>query len=294
MRKILCIFLIIALCFSCVACGRKAANPGVPVNILESSPESTLSVDETVPEDTFPSAESEIVEVRVPSDSETIENSIESDVAESVWQKRDIAAMCEIGNMVQLSLTAPEVYDELLGYICTGNVSCYIDTQSEKEWVEFKHVLKEKDTKNEEEYVFDIYAPRAQGYEYYAAGNMTGITLTFEPSVYQANYVFYFGDVVINKYVRGNGATTLDRQSSKVTYLRNVPDYAAAGLVKEMSSGESHLLKAIKRQVGSGYFAVDSYAYRNACYTIFINVDIDGDKYSVSNIYGQWDRFSIK
>ena len=123
---------------------------------------------------------------------------------------------------------------------------------------------------------------------------MTGITLTFEPSVYQANYVFYFGDVVINKYVRGNGATTLDRQSSEVTYLRNVPDYAGAGMVKEMSSGESHLLKAIKRQVGSGYFAVDSYAYRNACYTIFINVDIDGDKYSVSNIYGQWDRFSIK
>ena len=143
MRKILCIFLIIALCFSCVACGQRAVHPEVPVDVLESPPESTLFVDEAIPEDTSTPEKLEIIETQIPSDSEIIENSTESDVAESVWQKRDVAAMYEIGNMVQLSLAAPEVYDELLEYICTGNVSCYIDTQSEKEWAEFKHVLKE-------------------------------------------------------------------------------------------------------------------------------------------------------
>ena len=116
--------------------------------------------------------------------------------------QKDVSALDEVVNSVQLALADQDIYDEVLEHSVWDNVSCYIDKKNESEFADCKISLKAENGDKKEQYTFGDEARLLDETVYFAAGNMRGLTITFSPTDDSETYDFSAG--ILNKFVDRN------------------------------------------------------------------------------------------
>lgn len=244
-------------------------------------------------------------------------------VEKSRMQKDD-SAMGELTNVIQLALSDQDIYDEVLRYSCYGNVSCYVDRALEKDPAyggetaddgDFYVLTKKfanatgstKDKNYKNQYMFTDDTRQLDEVEYAFAGNMRGVTITFQPTV---DGTYILKDGVINWAVlESNKAPYVvsDRAPDDVKYFQvdNTPTWANNGALgtmtkKEMTdkSVEHHYLyNRVRVNIGD-VIELSSQTYRNSDYTVFIRMgSTGGNDASASDavkVYGQWNGTNLE
>ena len=183
--------------------------------------------------------------------------------------QKDDSAMDELVNSIQLALADENIYDELLKFSTSDNISCYIDTDNELSH-ETKKVITKSNSDGVDQYTFTEDARKLDEIPYYAAGNMRGTTITFAPNKSNDTSVFDLKQGVINQYVQ----------------VINNQRFGAM----------SNLYSRIKSSIGE-IISNNSQTYRNSEYTVFIRIGTTGgsqsDKQDAVNVYGQWSGTNL-
>lgn len=249
-------------------------------------------------------------------------------VEKSRMQKDD-SAMGELTNVIQLALSDQDIYDEVLKYSCYGNVSCYIDRESEKDSAyggetaaasggtaagDFYIATKAASTTSgtatnkgwKEQYMFTDDCRQLDETEYFFAGNMRGVTITFFTD---EDGVFTLKNGIVNWAVRTSDATTMitqDRVADTLTYFQNdnVPTWAKNGALGTMTKKEMtdktvehhYLYNRVRVNIGDTV-AMSSQTYRYSDYTVFIRMGSTGGNDASSadavKVYGQWNGTNL-
>ena len=179
--------------------------------------------------------------------------------------QKDDSAMDEMVNSVQLALADTDVYDELITHSVYDNVSCYIDSESEFTHASNKIILKEEYGNKKEQYMFDDTARQLDEIDYWAAGNMRGVTITFSPNKNSNGDTYDLKDGVINKFV-----------GRKLGKLSDSPE----------------LYNRIRSIIGDT-LETTSQTYRNSDYTLFIQLGTTGGAEAVAqDAIKVWGQFS--
>ena len=179
--------------------------------------------------------------------------------------QRDLSAMDEVTNAVFLAMVDPYVYDELVEASLPENVSCYIDTNNEADHKENKIITKSAIMRGEfNKYTFSDNSRKLDEIKFYGAGNMYGVTITFEPQTSTNKSKYVLADGIINKLL-SDGTTRVD----------DLP----------------YLCHAVSQVIGNDVELI-SQTYRNSEYTIFIRVGTTGGKQlgaqDAMDAYGQF------
>lgn len=246
-------------------------------------------------------------------------------VEKSRMQKDD-SAMGELTNVIQLALSDQDIYDEVLKYSCYGNVSCYIDRDTETDanyggetaedgdfYVLTKKVATTSGTSNNKgykaQYMFTDDCRQLDESEYYFAGNMRGVTITFQPD--ENGRLTLFDGVVNWAVMTSNKAGLIagGRQADDVKYFQasaigtdTMTKNAALGTMtkKEMTDKtvEHHYLyNRVRVNIGD-YIDLSSQTYRNSDYTVFIRMGSTGGNDASSSdavkVYGQWNGTNLE
>lgn len=179
--------------------------------------------------------------------------------------QKDDSAMSEVVSAMRLSLADQEIYDEVLEHSVWDNVSCYIDSASESAHTSNKIILKDAYGDKVEQYMFNDNARLLDEIDYYAAGNMRGLTITFSPDKESNGDTYNLKDGILNKFV-----------GRKTGYLYENPE----------------LYNRIRSVIGDT-LETTSQTYRNSDYTIFIKVGSTGGAEAVMQDAIQvWGQFS--
>ena len=230
--------------------------------------------------------------------------------------QKDDSAMGEVANAIQIAMADQNIYDEVLYYTCYGNVSCYVDADAEggksadgvemsKLRIETKAAMGDKKA----QYLYDDDARHADEIEYWAAGNMRGVTITFQPNKDSNTSNYKLKDAIINKFVAEGqvGTVAATRKiSSKyradaddVKYINKTPDWANKGTLGTMASGTSnntYLYNRVRATVGDT-ITLSSQTYRNSEYTVFIRMGSTGGNQATAQdaiaVYGQWNGTNL-
>lgn len=183
--------------------------------------------------------------------------------------QKDNSAMDEVVNAVQLSLADEKVYDEILQYSAYDNVSCYVDHEDESQLSGCKISLKAASGTHKEQYMFNDNARLLDEVDYWVAGNMRGMTITFSPDKESSNENYDFEDGVINKFI-----------SRKRGTLTDTPE----------------LYNRLRSTVGDK-LKTTSQTYRNSDYTIFIRVGSTGgnqaEQQDAIQVWGQYSGTNL-
>ena len=118
--------------------------------------------------------------------------------------QKDDSAMGELTNAIMLALSDQDIYDEVLCYACTNNVSCYIDTSTVPDGVQKVPTKGPQD--NPEAWEYDDNQRRNDEVAYYAAGKMRGVTITFYPDRSTNTSQFTLANGQINAFARPTDA----------------------------------------------------------------------------------------
>ena len=169
--------------------------------------------------------------------------------------QRDASATGEATNAVNIIMVDQDAYNEIMEHSRLNNVSCYIDTPQEED-----HSADRVD--GTYSYWFGDLARQEDETIYFTAGNMRGVTITFEPTVKAKGSVYVIADGVVNKFVPSGGQN-----------LSELPNFCSQ-------------LQAI---VGEELEQV-SQTYRYSEYTIFINV---GYQLETATMYGQYSGTNL-
>jgi prepilin-type N-terminal cleavage/methylation domain-containing protein len=156
---------------------------------------------------------------------------------EDTRAKKDTSASSEMTNAVTMGLTNQDVYDELIKNSVKGNVSCYIDSPTEEGYEKIESSSK---------YTFDNNARLLDEVPYHPAGNMYGMTITFEPKQKSngSDTEYSLKDGIVNKYV---------------------PEKT------QLLTENENLYAALRKVVGEKV-ELNSQTYRNSELTIFVQV----------------------
>ena len=174
--------------------------------------------------------------------------------------QRDSSAMDEVVGAVQMALLDPSVYDEVLRAGMPENASCYIDTDSE--------IGHDRIYKQDGRYMFGDTSREKDEVRWYAAGNMSGVTITFAPALSTTQSQYVLANGVINKFLQGDSVTLGDMKN---------------------------LLAFVSRIVGS-QITQTSQTYRNSEYTVFIGIGTVDDEVAISGnveVYGQYSGTNL-
>ena len=201
----------------------------------------------------------------------------------------DDMKMGEIANAIQLILSNQGAYDEVLYSTAKGNVSCYIDKSNESEYSDLKVITKaaSSNSGDKDQYTLSDNARLADGTEYYFAGNLRGMTITFVPK----NGTVTVGDAIINAGLMPEAKVTSDRVATDLKYYGG-SEWTGKKL-SELSSkptneGQNTLYNKVRESIGKDTLTLESETYRNSNYTIFIRMDTD------IQVYGQWNGKNLK
>ena len=217
--------------------------------------------------------------------------------------QKDDSAMGEVTNAIMLALSDQDIYDEVLFYACTNNNSCYVDV--EKPTGE-KVVIKGK-ADAPEVYEYDDDSRRNDEVEYWAAGKMRGVTITFYPAKDTNASQFTLSEGAINAFVRPKdapaaGATVkhAEKLSDQKYYTTSGPNYANYGTLGTMCSAgdtDNHYLYNRVRSVIGDQVELTSQTYRNSQYTVFIRIGSTGGNQASAQdaikVYGQWNGTNL-
>ncbi len=182
---------------------------------------------------------------------------------------RDVSAMDEITNAFFVSMADTRVYDEVFEDSLVNNISCYIDSETESTHealvVRTGHIAGVAS-----QYTFSEGARKADETVYHVAGNMKGMTVTFEPKYTIGNETYYtIADGIINKYTSET---------------------------KQLLSSNPYLCAKVQSIVGETV-SINSQTYHNSEFTVFIrlgNVGGNGDEYTnKATVYGQYSGTNL-
>ena len=209
---------------------------------------------------------------------------------------------------VTMAMTDEKVYNEVLDYVSSGNYSCYIDKPSEATHASLKTVTVPGTPTHAEEYSFKDDARLDDEVIYYAAGNMNGMTITFQPEGNGKQSEVIIADGIINKFIalgakknpKALSETTLTSGKDEavvIKYLYGEPDTATTGTLGTMTEdGINHYLYQKVMSVVGQAVTLESQCYRNSEYTIFIHIKDTTREMSMNNaiqIYGQWNGTNL-
>jgi prepilin-type N-terminal cleavage/methylation domain-containing protein len=231
--------------------------------------------------------------------------------------QKDDSAMSEVSNAILLGMSDQDIFDEVLAYSAYGNYACYIDTETEAGLEAEGHAdVNKVDTKaatgtKKAQYMYDDNARLADETPYYAAGNMRGVTITFQPE--QKNNSngtqFVLANGIVNKFLQPDGSaadaliadTNLkanDRVADSVDYIGADPSYADKGTLETMTSNDVnyYLYNRVRSNIGNNV-ELTSQTYRNSEYTVFIRMGTTGgaqaDAQDAITVYGQWNGTNL-
>ena len=217
--------------------------------------------------------------------------------------QKDDSAMGEVTNAIMLALSDQDIYDEVLFYACTNNNSCYVDVEKP---TGAKVVIKGK-ADAPEVYEYDDDSRRNDEIEYWAAGKMRGVTITFYPDKDTNASQFTLSEGAINAFVRPKdapaaGATVkhAEKLSDQKYYTTSGPNYANYGTLGTMCSAgdtDNHYLYNRVRSVIGDKVELTSQTYRNSQYTVFIRIGSTGGNQASAQdaikVYGQWNGTNL-
>lgn len=205
--------------------------------------------------------------------------------------EKDNCATRELISAIKLAIADYDVYDELKALCCTNNIATYLDTASESNYEHFRIVQKEAEGESPEQYSFsldDILSDEPDDYPVcsYVGGNMTGVTLTWEPELDSDGKMCYdFGNAIVNKYIRDTSFYTVDRVAGAPRYKGDAPNYEECGVLRDvLIPGKVYggLYGKLRALLGDRLYPNSELAQHSE-YTIFIN--FSGD---TIRVYGQW------
>lgn len=119
--------------------------------------------------------------------------------------QKDDSAMGEVTNAIMLALSDQEIYDEVLCYACTGNVSCYVDSEasiSDANKVQIKAATNGGGNNASEIFEYNDNTRQKDEVEYLVAGQMRGVTITFYPAKNTNASQYTLSEGVVNAFVR--------------------------------------------------------------------------------------------
>ena len=221
---------------------------------------------------------------------------------------KDNLAMDEMCNAVMLALSADQnIYDEVLYYATFGNISCYVDKNDQSLLID-KVVTREEKGGHKEQFLYGDDNRMLDEIVWYAAGNMRGVTITFQPEMRNRQQEFVIANAVINKYIQDiteDGMNTSlpingrDSIADGVQYVNDAPDYSLHGTLGEMKSGNgatATLYHRLKTTFGES-INITSATYRNSEYTVFIRLGSlgynDNEAQRAVVVYGQWNGTNL-
>lgn len=208
--------------------------------------------------------------------------------------EEDDAQTSLLTNNILLSIANQDIYDEIMRYACDGNVSCYADQSTE---VSYEKNVTKRPEGGFEQYWLSDSARTADGVVWHAAGNMRGITITFQ--VKDGKIVI--ADGIINKFVQtADNQTeivcmetkliTSDRMADAVKYSAEIPNYIERGT---LGAGSFENLYNRLAAIGE-IIELKSNKYRNSEYTVFIRTGEQSE--SVQDaiaVYGHWNGTNL-
>lgn len=174
---------------------------------------------------------------------------------------KDFDAMDKVTDSIRNGLVRDNIYDEITAFSKANNVSCYIDSHLESN---YSPIVSQTSNGQISHYTFDNNSRMASGVAFSVAGNMKGMTITFEPVVIDGKSVYKLQNGVINKYITENN----DK-------LSDLPElYAEVRLI-----------------IGDVIYS-NSQTYKNSEFTVFIDVGSSGgndaNNKSGFHVYGQY------
>ena len=212
--------------------------------------------------------------------------------------QKDDSAMGEVANAIQLALSDQKIYDEALYSTIKYNASCYIDKKTEAEVSTLKENMKSDGT----EYRYKDDARLADEEEYYFAGKMRGVTITFEPDGggSTGSSVFKIGDAKINLPI-----TESAKKATDIALGEKKPYGGSTWTGKKLSEIEAsdsttlnhhYLYNRVRASVGDS-ITLTSQTYRNSDYTVFIRMATTGGNSAAGQdsvqVYGQWNGTNL-
>ena len=196
--------------------------------------------------------------------------------------QKDDSAMGEVANAIMLGLSDQKIYDEVLYSTAKGNVSCYVDSDSEAAIDDsLKEVTKAasdaSNSKSDEQYMFTDDARLADEVEY------------------------KFGEGIINKGLTDadlcatNGKrVTVDYYGDDTWQGKTLKELQAADNTKDL--GHHYLYNRVRATVGDS-ITLTSQTYRNSEYTVFIRMGSTGGNSAAGQdsvkVYGQWNGTNL-
>ena len=175
--------------------------------------------------------------------------------------------MDELTRAVRLSMVDQEIYDDTIVYNTRNNISCYIDSPTE---AKYERIVQRTLSDGTEEYLFGDEARQLDEVPWYAAGNMTGLTLTFSPHKGSNGSIFDLKEGVTNQFVQ----------------IKNNQRFGAM----------PKLYSRVKSITGEK-IEIKSQTYRNSEYTVFISLGKmtgnDETQLVAFDVYGQWSGTNL-
>lgn len=228
--------------------------------------------------------------------------------------QKDDSAMGEVTNAILLGMSDQDIFDEVLYYSAYGNVSCYIDETTEGALGDDAEEIETKAAFGTwlKQYMYDDDARLNDETVYTFAGNMRGVTITFQPEKNSNSSKYDIANAIVNKAIQPDDAVNeadivaatngvaADRAADAVTYINATPDYAnKKGSFKNMSSGSStncYLYNRVRATIQDDIF-LTSQTYRNSEYTVFIRMGTTGGNQASAQdaivVYGQWNGTNL-
>jgi type IV pilus assembly protein PilA len=224
--------------------------------------------------------------------------------------QKDDSAMGEVANAIMLALSDQDVYDEVLSYSTYNNVACYVDVADESSIeAEYKETTKAATdaTKNtgKEQYLFSDDCRLADETEYYLAGNMRGVTITFVPNQNGQSSEFKMSEALVNAGIANGGASDPARQVSSnsgrgtTAYVNGTPtaNFTLGSMNPNGAKKEYHyLFNRVRSTIGDSV-ELTSQTYRNSEYTVFIRMGSTGgnsaNAQDAVKVYGQWNGTNL-
>lgn len=222
---------------------------------------------------------------------------------------KDEVAMATLTDAVLLAMADENVYNEVLEYVCVGNYSCYVDSGDESVIPSENKIITEGQDVPVQEYMFSDEARDADGQIYRIAGNMRGMTLTFEPQRNGFTSKINIKDAIVNKFLCTNGVSVSDkatittirltsnRVAPTISWPYGEPNLRTTGTLSTMEdNGTQHYLYQKVKSVVGETITLESETYRHSEYTIFIHIEDTRRDQIMKNpvqVYGQWNGTNL-
>ena len=229
--------------------------------------------------------------------------------------QKDDSAMGEVTNAIQLALSDQDIYDEVLYYTSYNNVSCYIDQAKESELklttgvddnagaVEKITTKVKDDTKanaSEDEYMYDDNARLRDEIEYHLAGNMRGVTITFNATRGNNKATFKLADAWVNDAFADSPKVEVAEDAApswvSVSGLTKPTTTIKFSDMKAGGNANTYLYNRVRATIGDSV-ELTSQTYRNSDYTVFIRMGSTGgaqaDAQDAIKVYGQWNGTNL-